>query len=200
VILSLASPAFSQTWLKVAGSEQQALTLSVSLPAGTTYRIGDTANNKWCVATATAAVTLVDYADGLNGRLADCDSGTPKEFDVLETVSTQTVTLTDASVTPAKVTTVPVPALPPPASYPPVIVTPGNVVAMVYGSVTIIPGSPLSQIIPLVNLPPFELMATVLQNLNFKLTFEGIVYDCTFAGTQTASVSQNCIAEPVPTK
>jgi hypothetical protein len=115
--------AFAQTattvpapvWFTVATTQQQALTLSVTLPAGTIYRIGDSKNNKWCVQPVpTASITIVDYADGLNGRPADCDPGTAKELDVQETPAAQSVTLTNSAVKPAAVTPITVPALPAP--------------------------------------------------------------------------------------
>src|ERR1700677_3385064 len=92
-------------WFTLLTPAQQSLTTTVGLPAGTTYRIGDSENNKWSVpVTTTAAVTVVDYADGQDGRPADPDPGTPKEFDIQESATPQNVTVDGLSVT--------VPALP----------------------------------------------------------------------------------------
>src|SRR6202789_4320527 len=99
---------YSQTtpvWFTLLTPAQQSLTTNVGLPAETTYRIGDSENNKWSVpVTTTAAVTVVDYADGQDGRPADPDPGTPKEFDIQESATPQNVTVDGLSVT--------VPALP----------------------------------------------------------------------------------------
>src|SRR6202453_5050942 len=99
---------YSQTtpvWFTLLTPAQQSLTTNVGLPAETTYRIGDSENNKWSVpVTTTAAVTVVDYADGLDGRPADPDPGTPKEFDIKEQATPLNVSVSGQSVT--------VPALP----------------------------------------------------------------------------------------
>lgn len=116
LLLFLISPAIAQTtttttpapvWFTLLTPAQQSLTATVALPVGVTYRIGDTENNKWSApVTTSAAVTLVDYADGLNGRPADPDPGTAKEFDVQEQATPQYITVNGQTVT--------VPALPPP--------------------------------------------------------------------------------------
>jgi hypothetical protein len=198
--LALASPAFSQTWFRVA-SEPDVVGTSTSVTwrygagSGITSAGVDCSIAPGCWAPqVTGAIASTSISDATDGFVTpDPAPYVAKELDILETVVAQTVTVNGV----AKI----VPALPPPPSYPAVIVTPGTVMPMAYGKVTIIPGSPLSQILPLVNLPPFELMATVLQNFSFKLTFEGIVFDCTFAGVSAdGTVSQNCIGEPIPSK
>ncbi|MCU1253041.1 MAG: peptidase gametolysin [Edaphobacter sp.] len=97
------------TWFTVIPAEKQAQTLSVSVPAGTTYRFGDTKNNKWCTpVTISTATTVSDWDAGPE----DCDPGTAKEMDILETSAAQTVKIIDSSVTPAVSTPKTVPALP----------------------------------------------------------------------------------------
>jgi hypothetical protein len=92
-------------WFTLLTPAQQSLSTNVALPAGTTYRIGDSKNNKWSApVTTTAAVTIVDYADGLDGRPADPDPGIAKEFDIQEAATPQNITVNGQSVT--------VPALP----------------------------------------------------------------------------------------
>jgi hypothetical protein len=123
----------------------------------------------------------------------------PKELDIQEIVIPQQIIVNGLPVV--------IPALPPPPSYPPFVFTPGNVVQIVYGTVAIIPKSPLDGMLngappPL---PPYEMMGIVFQNLNFKLkvtdqvTLQTIVFDCTYGiMALDGTVSQNCIAEPVP--
>jgi hypothetical protein len=92
-------------WFTLLTPAQQSPSTTVSLPAGVTYRIGDSENNKWSApVTTTAAVTIVDYADGLDGRPADPDPGTAKEFDIQELATPQNITVNGQAVT--------VPALP----------------------------------------------------------------------------------------
>jgi hypothetical protein len=99
-------------WFTLLTPAQQSPTTTVGLPAGTTYRIGDSQNNKWSTpVTTTAAVTIVDYADGQNGHPADPDPGTAKEFDIQEQASPQNVTVNGQSIT--------VPALPSSSTPPP---------------------------------------------------------------------------------
>ena len=100
-------PPETGTWFTVIPAEKQAQTLSVSVPAGTTYRFGDTKNNKWCTpVTVSTAITVSDWDAGA----LDCDEGTPKEMDIRETSALRAVTLIDSSVTPAILTPKTVPA------------------------------------------------------------------------------------------
>ena len=69
--LALSSVAFAQAvvttpvWFPVTTPAQQATTLSVTIPAGTIYRIGDSLHNKWCVQqTPAKQITIIDFADG----------------------------------------------------------------------------------------------------------------------------------------
>jgi hypothetical protein len=101
-------PAQTGTWFTVIPAEKQAQTLSVSVPAGTAYRFGDTKNNKWCTpVTVSTATTVSDWDAGPE----DCDPGTAKEMDILETSAPRTVTLIDSSVTRAILTPKTVPAV-----------------------------------------------------------------------------------------
>src|SRR5580698_3868531 len=84
-------------WFTLLTPAQQSLSTTVSLPAGVTYRIGDSVNNKWSApVTTTAAVTVVDYADGLDGRPADPDPVTQKEFVMEEQATPLTSPLMDS--------------------------------------------------------------------------------------------------------
>jgi hypothetical protein len=98
-------PSSNPVWFTLLTPAQQSLSTAVSLPAGVTYRIGDSVNNKWSApVTTTAAVTIVDYADGQDGRPADPDPGTAKEFDIEEQATPLNISVSGQSVT--------VPALP----------------------------------------------------------------------------------------
>ena len=87
-------------WFTLLTPAQQSLTTTVSLPAGPTYRIGDSENDKWSApVTTTAAVTIVGHAHGRDGRPADPDPGTAKEFDVQEQARPQNTSVSGQSVT-----------------------------------------------------------------------------------------------------
>jgi hypothetical protein len=94
-------PAQTGTWFTVIPAEKQAHTLSVSVPAGTTFRFLSSNGKATTPVTTTATVTVSDWDDGLNGRPLDPDPGTAKRMDILETATTQAVTVIDSSVTPA---------------------------------------------------------------------------------------------------
>ncbi len=51
-----AQTATTPTWFTVVYGDQQNPAVVVSLPAGTTYRIGDTVNNKWEQYTVSVAI------------------------------------------------------------------------------------------------------------------------------------------------
>lgn len=209
--LALALPAYSQTWFKAATEAN-----TITTAGNVTYRFGAASGitqtsppvdcsippNCWSPATTTTFTNwAVSAATGTQGVTSypfpDPAWFVPKELDILETVLPQQVIVDGLPVV--------VPALPPPTPYPPFVFTPGNVVQVIYGTVTIIPKSPLDGMLngappPL---PPYEMMAMVFQNLNFKLAVidkvskQTIVFDCTYGIIALdGTVSQNCIAEP----
>src|SRR5450631_4292097 len=105
--LLLATPALyaqttpAQVWNTIAA---ESATTSVTLPAGTTYRLGDYTNNKWSApVTVQVDTTLNPISMGVANSFpfSDPDEGTVKELDILETVAPQTITVTDLSVAPA---------------------------------------------------------------------------------------------------
>jgi hypothetical protein len=114
VIAALCLPAAAQTtqtWVTVIPASQQAMTLSVALPAGATYRFLSLNGLATKPTTLTAAKTVSDWDDGLNGRDPDPDPGTAKSLQVLQMSTTLSLSLFDSSVKPMKTTPVPVPAL-----------------------------------------------------------------------------------------
>ncbi len=108
----LATSLHAQTWYAVTTVDQQSPKVTVTMPGGTTYRIGSTTNDVWSVPiTLTKTTAVVNYADGKPGHPPDPDPGFPKIMQVTVTPAVQSIVITDGRVNPSTVTTVNVPAL-----------------------------------------------------------------------------------------
>jgi hypothetical protein len=86
-----------QSWYTVTAENTS---LSVVLPAGTTYRFGDSVNNLWSnpvTVTQTVTINPVSMAGGNPFPFQDPDPGTAKELDVLQTPATQIITINNLS-------------------------------------------------------------------------------------------------------
>jgi hypothetical protein len=144
---------------------------------------------------------------------ADPSSGNTKYVSVIETSAIQTFTVTrygqSASTTvtiPAAVATV-VAVAPPPPPPPPVAASsysPSFVPGTVYAAVltpTVLASSTAANLLTALSIPSAQLVAGVLQNFTYALTFNGVPFSCTF-GTLTTTggaISLNCIPAPVAT-
>src|ERR1035438_9205091 len=81
----------------------ESTTVAVVLPAGTTYRFGDSINNKWSAAvTVTVPTTIspVSMSSSNPFPFSDPDYGTAKELDVPETSAVQTIAVTNLATAP----------------------------------------------------------------------------------------------------
>lgn len=85
----------AQQWAKVALEGADASTAPVVvLPAGTTYRVGDTANNLWSPSvTVTAPTTITFFFPTAGFTFPDPDFGQVKELDVQPTAAGQMLTV-----------------------------------------------------------------------------------------------------------
>jgi hypothetical protein len=119
LLLSLTAVAQTATpvWFTVVPSASQAANLSVVMPAGTTYRFGDTKDNKW---SAPITTTVSGPVSDFDAGALDPDVGVAKELDIQE--GTATIAVTIVNSTTGTTTPVQVPALPvvPPVITPPV--------------------------------------------------------------------------------
>lgn len=120
VIAALCLPAGAQTpqattqsWVTIVPAQQQAITLTVRLPAGTTFRLVSLNGKATTAMTTTRAIDVRDWDIGPDGRPLDPDLTTAESMQVLQIPTRQSVWLIDSSVTPVKITKVAVPALPP---------------------------------------------------------------------------------------
>jgi len=188
----------AQTWVTVA---PESSTLSVALPAGATYRLGDTIDNKWSASVTVAAATTISQTAYFDGqyKFPDPDPEVAKLLQVLEIATAQVVTSTDTSVTPALVTTINIPATGTVTTGPAIPVPPGQVyivtlsnISIVSGSVDALVFSPTSGMVPLA-----QLVGTLLSGIQMSLTLDGVTLQCSFGQTFTSGTSSLICAVPL---
>ena len=200
--LLLAAPALqAQTtpapvWATVAA---ESTTTSVTLPAGTTYRFGDSVNNKWSQSVTVYAVTTLNpISMGVSNMFpfSDPDPGTVKELDVLETSASQTVQVTNLAVSPASMVSLVVPSPTPPPAVP---VPPGTSYTLTFSNFAIAPGTPQNALmLALVNAPPSTGNQT-WEGTQMNLTIDGVTLVCTYGQTYTNAVfSMTCTVPTTP--
>ena len=162
--------------------------ISVTLPAGTTYRLGDYTNNKWSDPITVSAPTTINPVSmgGPNPfPFSDPDPGVVKEFDVLETTVAQTITVTNLAVSPATTVSQIVPPLVPPAAVP---VTPGTTYTITFSNFATSPtAGPNALMLALVNAPS-TLANQAWQGTQMNLTIDGVTMVCTYGQTYTSGV------------
>jgi hypothetical protein len=185
-----ATPLFAQststpTWYTVVPASAQSPNISVTLPAGTTYRFGDTQNNIWgAPVTVTAQTTISDFDDGQSGRPADPDPGTQKELDILQTSGQQAVSVTNVTASPATIAVI-VPSLVPPTV---VDATPGSNHTLTFTNFTVAPGSTQNALMfAFVNQPANNANNT-WEGTQMNLSIDGVTLVCTYGQTYTSGV------------
>jgi hypothetical protein len=185
----------AQVWVTVASESP---TISVALPAGATYRLGNVNDGKWSASITISAATTINPTAFYDGQYSfpDPDPGVAKCLQVLEIAAAQVGTVTDSSVAQALVTTVNVPGTapvaPPPAPAPASIpVPPGQVYIVSLSNISIVPGSadalvfnPTSGMVPL-----SQLIGTLLSGIQLNMTIDGITLNCSFGETFTSGSS-----------
>jgi hypothetical protein len=180
----------------------ESTTISVALPAGATYRLGDTLDNKWSSPVTVAAAATISPTAYFGGQYTfpDPDPGVSKELQVLEIATTQSVTVTDTSVTPKLVSILSIPATGVVASAPATIpAPPGQVYVVTLSNISIVPGSvdalvfsPTSGMVPLA-----QLVGTLLSGIQMNLAIDGVTFQCTFGQTFTGGTSNLVCAVPL---
>jgi hypothetical protein len=174
--------------------------VSVTLPAGTTYRFGDYTNNKWSdPVTVTAATTIspVSMSGGNPFPFSDPDFGTVKELDVLETTAPQTVAVTNLAASPATTVSQVVPPLVPPTAVP---VAPGTTYTLTFSNFATSPTAGQNALmLALVNAPS-TLANQTWEGTQMNLTIDGVTLVCTYGQTYTNGVfSLTCTVPTTPT-
>ena len=173
------------TWSTVTSENTS---ISVTLPVGTTYRLGDYTHNLWSESvTVTAATTInpVSMASGDPFPFSDPDYGAVKELDVIQTTTSQTVAVTNTSVSPATTVALIVPPTVPPASVP---VPPGASYTLTFSNFAISPAAgPNALMIALVNAPATN-ANQAWEGTQMNLTIDGVTLVCTYGQVYTDGV------------
>jgi len=191
LLLALASPAFSQTWLKVA-TEADTLTTAVPITVRygtasgtTTAGVNCATANCWAIVSLQSASNLsLNDASCCVFGVADPAPGVAKELDVQEGAAAITITVSGKSVM--------VPALPP-TTYPPIAFTPN-----------------VSYTLSVANIPPSSSTAPLAASLTIQIGTTSVPFTCTYGTTlMTAATAStpaaesavfNCIPAPIPTQ
>jgi hypothetical protein len=188
-VASLTVPAIVQTapssnWYTLT---PESATIAVLLPAGATYRFGDSANNRWSTpVTVTQATTFspVFFPDNVF-PFADPDPGSAKELDILETASAQSVAVTDLSTSPASVAAVSVPGLVAPVT---VGVAPGATYTLTFSNFAIAPNTTQNALMfAFVNAPASDANRT-WEGTQMNVTIGGVTMVCSYGQTYTDGV------------
>jgi hypothetical protein len=167
---------------------------AVTLPAGTTYRLGDSVNNLWSAPiTVTVPTTFspVSYPAG-QFPFPDPDPGTVKEIDVLETAAAQNITVvhTDTGVVVSQV----VPPLVPPAAVP---LQPGTAYTLTFSNFSTPASAGQNALMFAFVNAPANLANITWEGTQMNLTFDGVTLVCTYGQTYTTGVfSLSCTVPP----
>jgi hypothetical protein len=173
-------------------------TVAVTLPAGTTYRVGDYTNNRWSESITVSSPTTISPISmgGPNPfPFSDPDQGTVKELDVLETAGSQSINVTNLAASPAVSVAQIVPPLVPPAAIP---VAPGTSYSLTFSNFATSPtAGPNALMLALVNSPSTNANRT-WEGTQMNLTIDGVTMVCTYGQTYTDGIfSLNCTV-PTP--
>jgi hypothetical protein len=184
----------SQTWATITPENSM---VSITLPAGATYRFGDYTNNKWSdpvTVTAPTTISPVSMASGNPFPFSDPDYGTVKELDVLETTAPQTIAVTNLGVSPTAVSQI-VPPVVPPTTVP---VTPGTTYTLTFSNFATSPtAGPNALMLALVNAPS-SLANQTWEGTQMNLTIDGVTLVCTYGQTYTNGVFSLSCTVPTP--
>jgi hypothetical protein len=184
-----AAPLFAQstpapTWFTITAENPS---VSVTLPAGTTYRFGDVVNNKWAQVTVSQVTTInpvsmSNYATSF--PFSDPDPGVVKEFDILETAAAQTISVTNSTATPAMV------AMVVPSTNPGNVVsaTPGSNHTLTFTNFSVAPGSTQNALMfAFVNQPAND-ANRIWEGTQMNLSIDGVNLVCSYGQTYTDGV------------
>ena len=177
------------TWFAIT---QENLSVSVTLPAGTTYRFGTAACSyangaaSWTQVTVTQTTTIspVSMSGGNPFPFSDPCPYVTKELDVLETSSVQTISVTNSTASPATVAMV-VPSIAPPTS---VSATPGSSHTLTFTNFSVAPGSTQNALMfAFVNQPANDGNDT-WEGTQMNLSIDGVTLTCTYGQTYSSGV------------
>ena len=186
----ISAPLFAQTtttpsWFTIT---QENVNVSVTLPAGTTYQMGNAASNCWAQVTVSAATTIspVSMSNQYAAQFpfADPCPGIVKELDVLETATAQTISVTNSTATPATV------AMVVPSTTPATVVsaTPGSSHTLTFTGFSVAAGSTQNALMfAFVNQPANDANRT-WEGTQMNLSIDGVNLVCSYGQTYTDGV------------
>jgi hypothetical protein len=182
-------------WETITG---ESTTIAITLPAGTTYRFGDSTHNLWSESITVSAPTTISPVSMSNGNpfpFSDPDYGTVKELDVLETTGPQTISVTNLAVSPAATVAQIVPPLVPPTTVP---VLPGTSYTLTFSNfATSTAAGQNSLMLALVNAPASDANQT-WEGTQMNLTIDGVTLVCTYGQTYTNAIFSLTCTVPQP--
>jgi hypothetical protein len=177
----------------------ESVTIAVVLPAGATYRFGDSINNKWSAPITVEVATTFSPVSQNAGvfPFSDRDTGVVKELDVLKTSTPQVVMVTNLAASPATTVSQIVPPLVGPASVP---VLSGASYTLTFSNFTIAPGTPANaQMVAFVNAPPSNANRT-WEGTQMDMTIDGVTMVCTPSLNNTdQTFNMNCVVPSAAT-
>jgi len=183
------APTATNTWTTIASENSG---ISVTLPAGTTYRLGDYTHNLWSASITVSGITTFSpvYFPAGQFPFSDPDNGTAKELDVLETTAPQSISVTNVSVSPATTISQIVPSLTPPTTVP---VLPGTSYTLTFSNFSTPPATaPNALMFAFVNAPA-NLANRTWEGTQMNLTIDGVTLVCAYGQNYTDQVfSLNC--------
>jgi hypothetical protein len=185
-------PSTAPVWVTIASEGD----VKVVLPAGATYRFGDSVHNLWSVPVTVQAQTTFTtlYYPSDNFPFADPDPGSVKELDVMEASLPQTVTVVNTlnwnSV--AQV----VPALTAPALSP---VSPGGTYTLTFSNFSTPASAGQNALMFAFVNAPANLANITWEGTQMNVTINGVTMVCTYGQTYTTGVFSLACNAAAPT-
>lgn len=164
----------------------ESVSIAVILPAGTIYRFGDTANNRWSAPiTVTVPTTFspVSFSAGVF-PFSDPDSGVVKELDVLETSAAQPIAVTNLAASPAATISLVVPSL----GATPVPLPAGTAHTVTFSNFAVAPAAGANAMMVAFVNEPANLAYRAWEGTQMSLTIDGVTLFCTYGQTYTDQV------------
>jgi hypothetical protein len=174
-------------------------TVAVTLPTGTTYRLGDTVNNRWSASITVNQPTTINPVSMAGNNpfpFSDPDPGTAKELDVQETQVAQMIAVTNLAASPTTTVSQAVPPLAPPTTVP---VLPGTAYTLTFSNFSIAPGTAQNALMFAFANQPASQATRTWEGTQMNMTIDGVTMVCTYGQTYTDGVfSLNCAVPGAP--
>ncbi|HEV2620174.1 MAG TPA: hypothetical protein VGU23_09590, partial [Acidobacteriaceae bacterium] len=179
-----ATPPATNTWTTITSENSG---VSITLPAGTTYRFGDYTHNRWSAPVKVSVATTFSpvYFPAGQFPFSDPDPYTAKELDVLQTTAPQSISVTNTSASPATAVAQIVPPLTPPTTVP---VLPGTSYTLTFSNFSTPPGTGVNALMLAFVNAPANLANHTWEGTQMNLTIDGVTLVCTYGQTYSDGV------------